>query len=889
MVLKNEAGEEVASWTSTTSAKELKLEAGTYTLIEEVAPAGYEKVTTEMTFTVTEEGKVTLEEVKENGVVIFCLKEGEDNHVILKDAPEKHDVKISKTDMTENNGEEIPGAVIELRDSEGNVIDKWTSSIEGPHEVTLPAGEYVLEEVNAPEGFQAITTIIKFSVDEDGKVTLLNAEEIPEGEGAVDLMSEEHINIKDMPKPTEEHTIKISKTDMTENNGGEIPGAVIELRDSEGNVIDKWTSSIEGPHEVTLPAGEYVLEEVNAPEGFQAITTIIKFSVDEDGKVTLLNAEEIPEGEGAVDLMSEEHINIQDMPQPKEETEEFPVKISKTDLGGTEVPGAKMTLVDENGQLVHEWTSEETAEKLQLKPGTYTMIEVVAPEGFLPVTTAMTFIVEKDGNVELVTTTVDNGGEIEVLDGNHVILKDAPVQELEEGEVCATIRATKVLEGKELVGGEFLFELVDEDGKVVASARNDEDGNITFENVGPFSEEGEYEFTLREVKGDKANIDYDKSIYKATVTVIDVTPDQVVEPVVEEVEEPEAVEEAVDTEEEATEEPTEETEEEEATEEAAEEEVAEEPAEEVITKKVLEATVTYESGNIEFVNKYNKIPVLFSKTDLGGTELKGAQMKLVGPDDFEVEWTSIGKAYEMELEPGVYIMTEVVAPEGYWPVTTEIEFEVKDTGVVVLKTTVVNGGGEIEVTEGNHVILKDSPAPPTPGTGFKGQFSIVKTVSGIAEEDKEYKFEILFTYMDGTTETKIINIKPNEDPKVFKDIPEGTVITITEDEDGYEVTYLVDGKETNELTITADCDIKVIVNNYKPEEVPEEEEEEPELPPKDTPDNVPPLPETPGEEPKTPEPKTPMTGDDNAPMMWIGMFLIAGLGLALGKKAKKHI
>ena len=54
------------------------------------------------------------------------------------------------------------------------------------------------------------------------------------------------------------------------------------------------------------------------------------------------------------------------------------------------------------------------------------MVETVAPEGYERVTTEMTFTVGEDGKVTLITTTVDNGGRIKVLDGNHIVLEDAP-------------------------------------------------------------------------------------------------------------------------------------------------------------------------------------------------------------------------------------------------------------------------------------------------------------------------------------------------------------------------------------------------------------------------------------------------------------------------------
>lgn len=72
------------------------------------------------------------------------------------------------------------------------------------------------------------------------------------------------------------------------------------------------------------------------------------------------------------------------------------------------------------------------------------------------------------------------------------------------------------------------------------------------------------------------------------------------------------------------------------------------------------------------------------------------------------EWTSTTEEHSMNLVDGEYILTEKAAPEGYYCVTTEMHFEVKD-GEVTLKTAVVDNNGEIEVLAGTHIILKDAP------------------------------------------------------------------------------------------------------------------------------------------------------------------------------------
>ena len=80
--------------------------------------------------------------------------------------------------------------------------------------------------------------------------------------------------------------------------------------------------------------------------------------------------------------------------------------------------------------------------------------------------------------------------------------------------------ATKVLEGRKLKAGEFSFELVDKDGKVVATAKNGADGKVSFPEV-KLDAAGEYRYAIREAKGDKPGVAYDESEYGLTVAATD--------------------------------------------------------------------------------------------------------------------------------------------------------------------------------------------------------------------------------------------------------------------------------------------------------------------------------------------------------------------------------
>ncbi len=237
-----------------------------------VAPDGY-TVTTDITFTISEDGTVTVTD--ENGNVV------EVEQVVLTDAPIT--VNISKQDL---GGTELPGATITIFDKEGNVATTvkgeelaWVSTDEPKVIEGIPAGSYVLHEVVAPDGY-TVTTDINFTVNEDGTVTVTD-----ENGNAVAV---DQLVLTDAP-------IKVcfSKQNL---GGEELPGARIVVNDADGNVAKTvlgeelaWTSTSEPKVIEGLPAGKYIMHEVAAPEGY-AIATDITFVVEEGtGKVTVID------------------------------------------------------------------------------------------------------------------------------------------------------------------------------------------------------------------------------------------------------------------------------------------------------------------------------------------------------------------------------------------------------------------------------------------------------------------------------------------------------------------------------------------------------------------------------------------------------------------------
>lgn len=126
----------------------------------------------------------------------------------------------------------------------------------------IPYGEYIIHEIEAPTGYIFSDESYPVTVSEDGDVVEITA----------------------VNKPI---TVEISKRDIY---GNELEGAEIVLENADGETVDRWTS--DGTNHIVskLGAGEYMLKEIAAPDGY-VIATDIKFTVDIYGNVTVENAD----------------------------------------------------------------------------------------------------------------------------------------------------------------------------------------------------------------------------------------------------------------------------------------------------------------------------------------------------------------------------------------------------------------------------------------------------------------------------------------------------------------------------------------------------------------------------------------------------------------------
>ena len=265
----------------------------------------------------------------------------------LTKEPEPTVIYISKQDIT--NKQELPGATLVIKDSNGKVVKEWVSTNEPYKFEKLPVGKYTLSETIAPKGYDLTTETIDFEVKKDGKI--------------------ETVVMYNTPNSTK---IVISKQDIT--NKQELPGATLVIKDSKGKIVEKWVSTNEPKEIENLKPGKYTLSETIAPEGFELTTETITFEVKKDGKVEKVVMYNVPE-------------------------KEIVVSISKKDITTKEeLPGATLVVKDSKGKELYKWVSGEEPYIIKgIKEGKYTLEETIAPEGYKLSTEKITFEVKKNG------------------------------------------------------------------------------------------------------------------------------------------------------------------------------------------------------------------------------------------------------------------------------------------------------------------------------------------------------------------------------------------------------------------------------------------------------------------------------------------------------------
>lgn len=190
-------------------------------------------------------------------------------------------VDISKQDIT--NGKELPGAKLEIRDADGNLVEGWTST-KTPHIVRglELEKEYTLTEKCAPDGYAEAESIVFKLVQEGNEQS--NIVYVKSDDDWVKL-NDATVIMQDAP------VLDIDKTDIA---GNLLPGATLTIRDANDEVVDTWTTDYKthsvpiSDEFIKLSDGSkeyiYILTEDAAPAGFEIANSVqFKLETVDDG------------------------------------------------------------------------------------------------------------------------------------------------------------------------------------------------------------------------------------------------------------------------------------------------------------------------------------------------------------------------------------------------------------------------------------------------------------------------------------------------------------------------------------------------------------------------------------------------------------------------------
>ena len=599
--------------------------------------------------------------------------------------------EISKQDIT--GDKELEGAKLQVIDSDGNVLDEWTST-DKPHYIEgLTVGkEYILRETIAPNGFVKATDI-KFRIENT---------------------TETH-KIKMIDK-----VVEMTKIDI---GGDELEGARIQVFDKDNNLIDEWISSKE-PHKINgLTENEsYRLHEEVAIEGYVKATDI-QFTVTEDKETQKVQM---------IDKI---------------------VEMTKTDIGGNEVEGAEMSVTDENGEVVDSWTSTKEPHHISgLEEGkTYVLHELVAPDGFVKATD-VEFTVTEDKETQKVEM-IDKVVEMTKTDIGGEELEGAKIQVFDKDNnlVDEWVSSKEPHRINNLVENETykLHEEVAIEGYVKAT-------DVEF-TVTEDKETQKLQMIDKIVEMTKVDIG-DKELEGAKIQVFDKDNNLVDEWVSSK--EPHRINNLVENETYTL-----------------HEEVA---IEGYVKATDVEFTVTEdkETQKLQMIDKIVQV----TKTDLtNGEELEGAELVVTDEDGNVIdEWTSTKEPHHISgLEEGkTYTLTEKTAPYGY-----------ETTESIIFTVT--------EDKETQAIEMKDMPILKT--------IRIIKADSSTKEVIKDdFKFGI---YEDAECTKLIKEVKSNkEDGTVtFEDLRFGTYyIKESKQPNGYQLSDKVLKLEINDKGVFID-------------------------------------------------------------------------------------
>lgn len=245
------------------------------------------------------------------------------------------------------------GKVLLAKDT---LIELKTTDEEGKIQFVadLPVdSRYYIKELAAPDGYVTDQEPQEFTFEYQGSGT---------------SVAEYAFTFED-----EQTTVELSKADLTDKK--ELPGASLKVTDEDGNTVDEWVSKEEAHIIKGLIVGKkYKMTETKPADGYVTAESI---------EFTVKNTKEV-----------QKHQMLDDMTK---------VEISKKDIAdSSEVPGAKLIILDKDGKKVDSWTSTDKPHMVEKLPvGEYTLREEQAPDGYL-IAEDVKFTVKDTGKVQKV-------------------------------------------------------------------------------------------------------------------------------------------------------------------------------------------------------------------------------------------------------------------------------------------------------------------------------------------------------------------------------------------------------------------------------------------------------------------------------------------------------
>lgn len=245
------------------------------------------------------------------------------------------------------------GKVLLAKDT---LIELKTTDEEGKIQFVadLPVdSRYYIKELAAPDGYVTDQEPQEFTFEYQGSGT---------------SVAEYAFTFED-----EQTTVELSKADLTDKK--ELPGASLKVTDEDGNTVDEWVSKEESHIIKGLIVGKkYKMTETKPADGYVTAESI-EFTVE--------NTKEV-----------QKHQMLDDVTK---------VEISKKDItDSSEVPGAKLIILDKDGKKVESWTSTDKPHMVEKLPvGEYTLREEQAPDGYL-IAEDVKFTVKDTGKVQKV-------------------------------------------------------------------------------------------------------------------------------------------------------------------------------------------------------------------------------------------------------------------------------------------------------------------------------------------------------------------------------------------------------------------------------------------------------------------------------------------------------